>query len=155
MACGGGRGSELLRFRPACHVLSGGGVGAGTGSGVGSGVFTLEWCEGLLMRIDELRTRWAGSEGGAYGGEVEGWADGVRVVVVTAGCVIVVDCGRKCCTVTSSPGVVEVMVVVVKGPEVVVVEVVDDANGRLCSPCSWSIMAAFATRIPQENIQFG
>jgi hypothetical protein len=87
------------------------------------------------MRIDELRTRWAGFEGGAYRSDMEGWADGVRVMVVTVGCMIVVDCGPKCCTVTPWPGAVEVVVVVVCGPEVVVVEVDDDANGRPCSPC--------------------
>jgi hypothetical protein len=56
-------------------------------------------------------------------------------MVVTVGCVIVVDCGPKCCTVTPWPGAIEVVVVVVWGPEVVVVEVDDDANGRPCSPC--------------------
>jgi hypothetical protein len=87
------------------------------------------------MRIDELRVRWSGFEGGAYRSDMVGWADGAWVVVVTVGWVVVVDCGPKWCTVVPCPGVVEVVVVVVWGPEVVVVEVVDDSNGRPCSPC--------------------
>jgi hypothetical protein len=59
--------------------------------------------------------------------------EGVRVVVVTAGCVMVVDCGPKCCTMVPCSGVVDVVVVEVWGPEVVVVEVVVDANGGACS----------------------
>ncbi len=53
------------------------------------------------------------------------------MVVVTVGCVIVVELGPWVVTVVSGPAV-WLVVVVVCGPEVVVVEVVEDASG--CPP---------------------
>jgi hypothetical protein len=148
MACGGGRGSELLRLRPACQVSSV--AGAGTGAGVARSCREV----GLRIRIEPLRTLCV-VEGGVCGcedGDWEGGEEGVWVVVVIVGDVVVVDCGPEWWTVVPCPGSVEVVVVVVCGPEVVVVETVEDASGCPCSPCPLSMIPSACDKIaPREK----
>jgi hypothetical protein len=130
----GGRGSELLLLRPACHVLSSAGICCGCGDGVGR-----TFCdEGLRILIEELRTLFMADRDGlaaAAGGCGAGVGEGARVceVVVTVGLVWVVDWVPKWNTEVPLSGVVECVVVVPWGPfavvvVVVVVEVVDDCG---------------------------
>ena len=65
---------------------------------------------------------------------MEGWVEVGRVVVVMVGDVTVVESGPKWRTVVPCPEVVVVVVVVVCGPDVAVVEVLDSAVERPWSP---------------------
>ena len=89
---------------------------------------------GLRIRIEELRTRWGVEGCCAYNSAMEGWYEVGRLVVVMVGDVTVVESDPKWRTVVPCPGVVVVVVVVVCGPDVAVVEVLDSAVGRPWSP---------------------
>jgi hypothetical protein len=156
MACEGGRGSELLRLRPAFQVSSVAGAGAMTGAGVGWGASRL-CCEvGLLIRTDPLRSPWVVEEGADKCELAGGCEDGEPVVVVIVGDVTVVDWGPKSWTMVPCPGEVEVVVVVVCGPDVVVVVVVEViADGPPCSSRPFSMVPACATRFSQERRECG